>query len=148
MIDFYLQIYNDLNKNGMGVTALFPNEIRIFLIESNNIEKAVQLSKIMNICKNNPRELITANITHEPLEFAKKIESIYVASKKTTLEDMSETLIFHIIFLLIDKNVQTDNLELMKEFQELDEQIRTEYLEVVQIIKKEKRIQLLKLYID
>ena len=140
MIDFYLQIYNDLNKNGMGVTALFPNEIRIFLIESNNIEKAVQLSKIMNICKNNPRELITANINHEPLEFAKKIESIYVASKKTTLEDMSETLIFHIIFLLIDKNVQTDNLELMKEFQELDEQIRTEYLEVVQIIKKEKNI--------
>ena len=140
MIDFYLQIYNDLNKNGMGVTALFPNEIRIFLIESNNIEKAVQLSKIMNICKNNPRELITANINHDPLEFAKKIESIYAASKKTTLEDMSETLIFHIIFLLIDKDVQTDNLELMKEFQELDKQIRDEYLDVVQIIKNEKNI--------
>lgn len=140
MINFYLQIYNDLNKNGIGVTALFPNELRIFLIENNNIEKAVQLLKIMNICKYNTKELILATLQDNPLEFTKKIEDNYLANSKITLEDMSEVLIFNIIFLLIDKDRQVENIEQTEEFRELDKQIRDEYIDIVQIIKKEKNI--------
>lgn len=140
MINFYLQIYNDLNKNGIGVTALFPNELRIFLIENNNIEKAVQLLKIMNICKYNTKELISATLKDNPLEFTKKIEDNYLANSRITLEDMSEVLIFNIIFLLIDKDRQVENIEQTEEFRELDKQIRDEYIDIVQIIKKEKNI--------
>jgi len=82
MINFYLHIYNDLEKNGMGVTVLFPNEIRIFLIESNHIEKSIQLLKIMNVFKNNTREILPNSIGDNPLEFTEKIESICSTKKK------------------------------------------------------------------
>lgn len=140
MINFYLHIYNDLEKNGMGVTVLFPNEIRIFLIESSHIEKSIQLLKIMNIFKNNTREILPNSIGDNPLEFTEKIERIYLTNKKTTLEDISEVLIFNIIFLLIDKDVQVENILQMKEFQELSQQIRDEYIDIVRIIKEEKNI--------
>ena len=53
---------------------------------------------------------------------------------------MSEVLIFSIIFLLINKNVQIETIELMDEFQELDKSIKDEYLDVIKIIKKEENI--------
>lgn len=141
MVNFYLQVYDDLEKNGMGVTVLFPNEIRIFLIEGNHIEKSIQLLKIINICKNNTIEILPTNIKDNPLEFTEKIENIYLTNKKTILEDMSEVFIFNIIFLLIDKNVQVGNVEQIKEFQELDKQVRDEYIDVVKIVKEEKNIE-------
>ena len=140
MINFYLHIYNDLEKNGMGVTVLFPNEIRIFLIESNHIEKSIQLLKIMNVFKNNTREILPNSIGDNPLEFTEKIESIYLTNKKTTLEDISEVFIFDIIFLLIGKDIQVENIMQMKEFQELSQQVKDEYMDVVRIIKEEKNI--------
>lgn len=140
IINFYLHIYNDLEKNGMGITVLFPNEIRIFLIERNYIEKSIQLLKIMNVFKTNTKEILTNSIGDNPLEFAEKIESIYLTNKKATLEDMSEVFIFNIIFLLIDKDVQVENVMQIKEFQELSQQIRDEYIDVVRIIKEDKNI--------
>lgn len=142
IINFYLQIQADLQKSGMGITVLFPNELRIFLIESNYIEESIQLLRIVNICKYNSRKILLAktNIKDNPLEFAEQIDKIYLTDKKITLEDMSEVLIFNIIFLLMGKNIEVRNIEQLKEFQELDEQIKNEYIDIMKIIKEKKNV--------
>lgn len=142
IIRFYLQIQADLQKKGIGITILFPNEIRIFLIESNYLEESIQLLKIVNICKYNSKEILftKTNIKDNPLEFIEQIDKICLTKRKTVLEDMSEVFIFNIIFLLIGKNTEVINIKQLKEFQELDEQIKNEYIYIMKMIKEKKNI--------
>lgn len=48
--------------------------------------------------------------------------------------------IFNIIFLLIGKNTEVINIKQLKEFQELDEQIKNEYIYIMKMIKEKKNI--------
>lgn len=131
-----------MQKKGIGITILFPNEIRIFLIESNYLEESIQLLKIVNICKYNSKEILftKTNIKDNPLEFIEQIDKICLTNRKTVLEDMSEVFIFNIIFLLIGKNTEVINIKQLKEFQELDEQIKNEYIYIMKMIKEKKNI--------
>lgn len=140
MVKFYLQIYSDLKENGIGVSVLFPNEIRIFLIEYGYIEKAMQLLKIINICKIHSKDLMFTNDNNNPLNFTIKLEEMYLKDSQVKVDDFEEIFIFSIIFLLIDKNVQVIDVENNKSFQTLDKQIKNEYLNVVQIIKEGKKL--------
>ena len=139
-INFYLYIKKDLYKNGMGITVLFPHEIKIFLIESKYFEDAIQLLKIENVLKNNSKKELLSSSKDNPLEFTEKIESIYLTNKKITIEDMSEVLIFNIIFLMNNREIQVDKFVQLKEFQELSQQIKNEYINVVQMVKKEEKL--------
>ena len=140
MINFYLQIYHDLNENGIGVSVLFPNEIRIFLIEAGYIEKAIQLLKILNLCKKHRKELMPTKDNDNPLKFTTKLEKMYLDDKETTISDFEEIFIFNVIFLLIDRNKKIADIECINDFKNIDENIRKEYLNIIQIIKEGKEL--------
>lgn len=140
MINFYLDIHSELEKNGMGITILFPSELRIFLIEKGYFEEAIQLSKIMNVLKNNNKSIITQESKEDPLEVVEKTEELLKKNKDENIEDLSEVLIFNIIFLLINKNNKIKYIEKLQEFQKLDDVLKNEYKQIVQTIIDEKKL--------
>lgn len=138
MLDFYLQIYENLKEDGMGISLLFPNELRVLLIENNHIEKAVELLKVMNVCKKYLNEALPREKSNDPFEFTEKIENIYLSNEEITVEDLSEVLIFNIIFLLLDEKMQIENIEQIEMFQKMDKQIIDEYRDIIQIAKDDR----------